>query len=311
VPRRLATSIPLLLLISLAVFALIHAAPGGPTAVFLSNPGVRPEDIERLRRALGLDRPLWLQYVQWLAAFVRGDWGFSMTDSRPVLTRVLERAPATLELTAAAMLIAIVVTIVLGTLAAIARDRWPDRAIRAASAAGLAIPAFWFGLVLQLVFAAWLGWLPSSGRVTPGDGGAIDRLQHVILPALVLAGLTAAAWTRYLRASAIESLAQRFVSGARARGVPERRILVRHVLRTALLPLVTVVLLDVALLVAGAVVTESVFAWPGLGTLFTEALARRDYSVLMAMVMLASLAVVIVNIVADAIYPWLDPRVAG
>jgi len=133
----------------------------------------------------------------------------------------------------------------------------------------------------------------------------------VILPALVLAGLTAAAWTRYLRASAIASLAQRFVSGARARGVPERRILVRHVLRTALLPLVTVVLLDLALLVAGAVVTESVFAWPGLGTLFTEALARRDYSVLMAMVMLASLAVVIVNFVADAIYPWLDPRVAG
>jgi peptide/nickel transport system permease protein len=309
--RRLATSIPLLLLISLVVFALIHAAPGGPTAVFLSNPGVRPEDIERLRRSLGLDRPWWVQYVQWLGAFLRGDWGYSMTDSRPVLTRVLERAPATIELAAAAMLLASLLTVTFGTLAALTRGRWLDRAVRAGSALGLALPAFWFGLVLQLVFAAWLGWLPSSGRVTPGDGGAIDRLQHLLLPALVLAGIHAAAWTRYLRASTIESLQQRFVSGARARGATESQILLRHVLRTALLPLITVVLLDAALLVAGAVVTESVFAWPGLGTLFTEALARRDYSILMAMVMLASVAVVGVNLLADLIYPRLDPRVAS
>ena len=132
----------------------------------------------------------------------------------------------------------------------------------------------------------------------------------MLLPAIVLAGVHAAAWTRYLRASTIDSLSQRFVSGARARGVPEPQILMRHVLRTALLPLVTVVLLDAAMLVAGAVVTESIFAWPGLGTLFTEALARRDYAVLMAMVMLASVAVVVVNLVADVVYPWLDPRVA-
>jgi peptide/nickel transport system permease protein len=309
--RRLATSVPLLLLISLVVFALIHAAPGGPTAVFLSNPGVRPEDIERLRRSLGLDQPLWLQYVQWLGAFLRGDWGYSMTDSRPVLTRVLERAPATIELAVASMLLASLLTVIFGTMAALTRGRVLDRVVRAGSAVGLALPAFWFGLVLQLVFAAWLGWLPSSGRVTPGDGGVTDRLQHLVLPALVLAGIHAAAWTRYLRASTIESLQQRFVSGARARGATEPQILVRHVLRTSLLPLVTVVLLDSALLVAGAVVTESVFAWPGLGTLFTEALARRDYSILMAMVMLASVAVVGVNLLADLIYPRLDPRVAS
>ena len=309
--RRFASSIPLLLLISLVVFALIHAAPGGPTAVFLSNPGVRPEDIERLRRSLGLDQPLWLQYAQWLGAFLRGDWGYSMTDSRPVLTRVLERAPATIELAVASMLLASLLTVIFGTIAALTRGRVLDRVVRAGSAVGLALPAFWFGLVLQLVFAAWLGWLPSSGRVTPGDGGVIDRLQHLLLPALVLAGIHAAAWTRYLRASTIESLQQRFVSGARARGATEPQILVRHVLRTSLLPLVTVVLLDSALLVAGAVVTESVFAWPGLGTLFTEALARRDYSILMAMVMLASVAVVGVNLLADLIYPRLDPRVAS
>jgi peptide/nickel transport system permease protein len=306
---RLLTALPLLFLISVIVFALIHAAPGGPTAVFLANPGVRPEDIARLRAALGLDRPLWVQYLSWLGAFVRGDWGYSMTDGRPVLERVLERAPATLELTGTALAVAAVLTVVLGTMAALTRERWPDRSVRIASAAGLAIPAFWFGLVLQLIFAASLGWLPSSGRVTPGDGSVVDRLQHVLLPAAVLAGIHAAAWTRYLRASAIDALGQPFVIGARARGVAEPGIVARHVLRTALVPVVTVALLDAALLMSGAVVTESVFAWPGLGTLFTEALARRDYSVLMAMVMLASAAVVAVNLAADLIHPWLDPRV--
>lgn len=309
--RRIALAVPLLLAISVVVFALIHAAPGGPTAVFLSNPGVRPEDIERLRHALGLDRPLWVQYLQWLGALARGDWGYSLTDSRPVLERVLERVPATLELVGSALGLAIIVSIALGSLAAVMRGRWPDLIIRSGAAVGLAIPAFWFGLVLQLLFAASLGWLPSSGRTTPGDGSLIDRAHHVLLPAVVLAGINAAAWTRYLRASMIEALGQPFVAAARARGVPEYRVLARHALRTALVPLVTVVLLDAALLVSGAVVTESVFAWPGLGTLFTEALARRDYAVLMAMVMLASAAVVTVNLAADLIYPWLDPRVTS
>jgi peptide/nickel transport system permease protein len=309
--RRLATAVPLLLVISGVVFALIHAAPGGPTAVFLSNPGVRPEDIERLQRALGLDQPLWVQYVRWLGAYLRGDWGYSMTDNRAVLDRVLERAPATFELAAASLAIALVFTFALATLATLTRRRWPDAAVQAASAAGLAIPAFWGGLLLQLVFAASLGWLPSSGRVTPGDGSLADRTQHLVLPALVLAGIHAAAWTRYLRASMIAGFDQPFVAAARARGVPERGIVVRHVLRTALLPLVTVVLLDAALLVSGAVVTESVFAWPGLGTLFTEALARRDYAVLMAMIMLASGAIVALNSIADLLYSWLDPRVAA
>jgi peptide/nickel transport system permease protein len=295
--------------VSIGVFSLIHAAPGGPTAVFLSNPGVRPEDIERLRRALGVDQPLWVQYLRWLAAFVRGDWGYSFSDNRPVIERVLERAPATLELVGASLGAAAIAALLFGMIAAATRGRWPDRLVSGAAAAGIAIPAFWFGLVLQLLFATTLGWLPSSGRVTIGDGGIIDRLLHLVLPATVLAGTHAAAWTRYLRASMIEVFGQPFVSAARARGVPERRILVRHVLRAALLPVLTVALLDAALLVSGAVVTESVFAWPGLGTLFTEALARRDYPVLMAMLMVASSAIVAVNVAADAIYAFLDPRV--
>jgi len=308
--QRIAQSGLLLLLVSIGVFALIHAAPGGPTAVFLSNPGVRPEDIERLRHALGVDQPLLVQYLRWLAAFVRGDWGYSFSDNRPVLERVLERAPATLELVGASLGAAAIAAVLFGSLAAATRGRWPDRLVGGAAAAGIAIPAFWFGLVLQLLFASTLGWLPSAGRATLGDGGIIDRLLHLLLPATVLAAIHAAAWTRYVRASMIEAFGQPFVSAARARGASEGRVLVRHVLRTALLPVVTVALLDAALLVSGAVVTESVFAWPGLGTLFTEALARRDYPVLMAMLMVASSAIVAVNVAADAMYALLDPRVS-
>lgn len=306
VARRVVAALPLLLIISVGVFGLIHLIPGGPLAVYLSSPGVRPEDLERLSRALGLDQPLWRQYLQWLAGFVRGDWGYSFSDGRPVFDRVAERLPATLELMGASLILALVLTLPLGVLPAVSR-RWSSLSV--ISFAGISLPVFWFGLVLQLVFAVGLGWLPSSGRTTPGDGGVIDRFTHVLLPATMLAAVHAAAWSRYLRASIGATLAQPFVQAARARGVPNRRVVLIHALRPALLPVLTIVLLDTALMVAGTVVTESVFAWPGLGSLFTEALARRDYTVLMAMLMLASTAVVLFNLLADVLYPALDPRV--
>jgi peptide/nickel transport system permease protein len=307
--RRSLQAVPLLLVISALVFLLLHAAPGGPLAIYLSNPNVRPEDIERLRRALGLDRPLWQQYWSWLVAFARGDWGYSFSDGRAVASRIAERVPATLELVGVGIAGALMLTLPAGVLSAARRGRWLDRLVSAVAMTGISLPAFWFGLLLQIVFTIALGWLPSSGRATPGGSDFVDRLQHLVMPATVLAVVQAASWSRYLRGAMIETLAQPFIAAARARGLSERRVLLRHALRNALGPVLAVVMVDAALLVSGAVVTESVFAWPGLGSLFTEALARRDYTVLMALLMLTSTAVVVLNVAADAAHAIVDPRV--
>lgn len=291
------------------VFALIHAVPGGPLAIYLENPNVRPEDIERLRRSLGLDRSLVEQYLVWLGGFVRGDWGFSYTDGRPVAARLLERIPATLELVGVSLLLAILASVPIAVWTAVRRRGWLDRLTSGVTLAAISLPAFWFALVLQLLFAVWLGWLPSSGRTSLLDRGFGDRLGHIILPATVLAALHGAAWVRYLRSSMGAALRQHFVLVARAKGVGERAVRYKHALRTALLPFVTVVMLDAAIVVSGAVVTESVFAWPGLGSLFYEALLRRDYTVLMAFLMLSSAAVIVLSAFADLLYRALDPRV--
>jgi peptide/nickel transport system permease protein len=304
--RRLAQTIALLLVVSVLVFALIHAAPGGPLSLYLDNPNVRPQDIERLRRQLGLDRPLAEQYLAWLWSFVRGDWGFSYADGRPVAERLLERVPATLALVATSTIVAVFLALATGIVGAVRRGF--DRVAVLGAVAGISLPVFWLGLVLQLVFANALGWLPSSGRSSFGDSGFVDSLMHLILPAIVLASAQAAGWSRYLRGSLAQALDMPFTSAARARGVGEGRIVLRHALRNALLPFLTVVCLDAAIVASGAVVTESVFAWPGVGGLFTEALAKRDYTVLMAFLMCGSAAVALLNLVADVAAHALDPR---
>jgi peptide/nickel transport system permease protein len=309
--RRFAHAVPLLFLISALVFVLIHAAPGGPLAIYLANPNVRPEDVERLRRALGLDRSLWQQYWSWLAAFVQGDWGYSFSDGRPVVSRVLERVPATIELVGVSLVCAIALTMPIGIWAGVRRGRWFDRVTTMTSMVGISLPGFWFGLLLQMIFAIGLGWLPSSGRTAPGADDLVSHLQHLLMPAAVLAFVLASGWSRYLRGSISETIHQPFIIAAAARGVPRTRVVLHHALRNALGPLIAIATVDAALLVSGAVVTESVFAWPGLGSLFTEALARRDYTVLMALLMLSSSAVVVFNVAADALHAALDPRVAA
>ena len=302
----MAQGVPLLLIISLIVFALIHAAPGGPLAIYLDNPNVRPQDIARLRKAMGLDRSLAQQYITWLWSFLRGDWGFSYADGRPVFDRLMERVPATLELVGVSSFLALLIALPTGILAAVHRTF--DRVSSVLAVAGISLPVFWFGLVLQLVFALWLGWLPTSGRSSFGGGGFADHLAHLALPAIVLSSVLAAAWSRYLRRGMQETLARPFIRAARSRGVPQWRLLLRHALPSALPPFVTVVLLDAAMMTSGAVVTESVFSWPGVGSLFTEALSKRDYTVLMAFLMAGSLAVVVLNLVTDLAVLALDPR---
>jgi peptide/nickel transport system permease protein len=306
VTRRVLQSVPLLLVVSALVFVLLHAVPGGPLAAYLENPNVRPEDIARLRAALGLDRPLWAQYLAWLAAFVRGDWGYSIADGRPVLARLVERIPATIQLVGASSVLALCIALPVGVLGAVHRAF--DRVTSIGAIAGISLPVFWFGLLLQLVFANRLGWLPSSGRSSFDGGGIADVASHLVLPMLVLAAVQAAAWSRYLRRAMREVLARPFIRAARARGVPERDVLLRHALPSAFAPFVTVVLLDSAMMASGAVVTESVFAWPGIGSLFIEALVRRDYPVLMAFLMVGAIAVMVLNLAADltvrAIHPW-------
>lgn len=306
VARRVLHAVPLLLLISLLLFGVLHLAPGGPLSTYLENPNVRPEDIERLRRAMGLDRPIGVQYVTWLLAFVRGDWGYSYADGRPVVERVLERIPATVELLGAAVSLALLAAVPAGVYGSMRRG--VDRVTNGAAIAGISLPVFWFGLLLQLIFAGALGWFPSSGRQSFDGGDLADRLAHLVLPATVLAFVLAAAWSRYLRRAMRETMGMPYLQIARARGLGEGRLIWRHAVPLALPTFVTVVLLDSAMLASGAVVTESVFAWPGIGSLFTESLAKRDYAVLMAFLMVGSVAVLVLNLVSDVLVLWLDPR---
>ena len=307
--RRALLAVPLLLVISLLLFAILHLVPGGPLSAYLENPNVRPEDIERLRKAMGLDRPLAVQYLSWLSAFVRGDWGYSYADGQPVMHRLSERIPATLELIGTAVLVALLSAIPAGVYAAV-KPR-VDRVTGFISVAGISLPVFWFGLSLQLVFAGLLGWLPSSGRTSFGDGGFGDKLTHLLLPATVLAAVLASAWMRYLRRTMQDTMAAPFIGVARSRGISERTLLWRHALLNAAPVFTTVVLLDASMLASGAVVTESVFAWPGVGSLFVDSLARRDYAVLMAFLMCGSALVVVLNLVADIVALSLDPRRRG
>jgi peptide/nickel transport system permease protein len=306
VARRLLQALPLLLVVSLLAFALLQAVPGGPLAAYLENPNVRPEDIARLRTAMGLDAPPAVQYLRWLGALARGDWGYSYVDGRPVLTRVLERVPATLELVAGSTVLALLLAVPAGVLAAV--HRGADRVVTLAATAWTAVPVFWLGLLLQLVFALQLGWFPSTGRQSFGATSLADRMAHLALPALALAAVQGAAWSRYLRRAMRDTLAQPFLRAGRVRGLSEPRLVLRHALPNAITPFVTVVLLDVAMLVSGAVVTESVFAWPGIGSLFTDSLARRDYPVLMALVLAGTVAVVVGNLLADVAVSRLDVR---
>lgn len=305
---RLVAALPLLLGISLVLFLVIHLAPGGPLDVYADNPSVTPAALARIAQAYGLDKPLPTQYGLWLKSMLLGDWGFSIRTGRPVVSEIVERLGPTLQLGAVAMTVAFFVSIALGVLAAVGEGRRIDRTVSVVTLVGLSIPVFWLGLVLQYLLSVRLGWLPSAGLESIGGSSVGDRLAHLVMPAAVLAFATSAGWTRYLRAGMIDALRQDYIRTAYAKGLSTRAVLLRHALPNAIVPAISIIALDLASLISGAVITEAVFAWPGVGSLFVESMDGRDYPVLMGVLMMGSAAVILANIVADLLQAALDPR---
>ncbi|MFT8244922.1 ABC transporter permease [Roseomonas sp. BN140053] len=307
--RRTLALVPLLFGISLVLFSVIHLAPGGPLDFYADNPGVTPEALAEMKAALGLDQPLPVQYLRWVSSFLQGHWGYSIRTSRPVLLEITERLPATLRLGGTALLVAFLVALPLGIISAVKRYSTLDYVLTVISFSGIALPVFWLGMMLQLVFAVTLRWLPSGGSETIGDGSFTDRLLYMVMPVSILAFATIAKWARYMRASMIEVMRQDYIRTARAKGQSPRGVVVRHALRNALLPFVTVVALDLVNIFTGTVITEAVFTWPGIGSLFIQSMNARDYPVLMGIMMIGSLTLVLGNLLADLAYSLIDPRI--
>lgn len=312
IARRLLQSIPLLLVISAICFTLMNLAPGGPLAHLESNPEISAEDIARKRALLGLDRPLPIQYGLWLKRMlIEQDFGESFQTKRPNLEMIAERIPATLELMLTAFALALSVGLVLGVCSAVWRATVGDYFATLFAFIGISIPVFWLGQMAQLVFGVKLHWLPITGRATPGMAPNFgDHLSHLVMPVCVLSLLYMASWSRYMRGSLVEVLSQDYIRTARAKGLAPLAVLLRHGVRNALIPVVTIVALQVPSLFMGAIITETIFAWPGMGNLFYEGILNGDYPLLMAILVISSTLIVVFNLIADVLYGLLDPRIA-
>ena len=328
--RRLASVLPTLAGVTLLSFAMIHLVPGDPIEVRSGEHGIAPERLAQLRHEYGLDRPLWRQFVAYEGEVVQGDLGRSLVSQEPVWSEFLTLFPATLELSACAMLLGVGLGIPLGVLAAVRRGSALDYGLMGAATTGVSLPIFWLGLMLILVFSVGLGWTPVSGEVSEvyyvpavtgvmlvdsllgGDPGSFASvLGHLVLPTVVLATLPLAVVARMTRSSMLEVLGDDFIRTARAKGLSPVRVVVVHGLRNALIPVVTVIGLTVGSLLGGAILTETVFSWPGIGRWLVEAIERRDYPVLQGGTLLVATLVVLVNLGVDLLYGVLDPRRRG
>jgi peptide/nickel transport system permease protein len=310
VTRRIIQALPLLLVITVISFAILKLAPGGPLGAYEANPNVTAEDIERLKKAFGLDQPLHVQYLTWLTQFVQGDWGYSYAYHRPVLELILERLPNTIYLMATVYIVVLVVSIPVGVLTAVRQYSWFDHVVTGSTFAFLSTPTFWLGLLLLLFFGLQLRLFPLGGIQTPGrDFDLVDRLHHLVLPVATLALVQVGQYTRYLRASMLDALNQEFMRTARAKGLAERLVVGRHALKNAAIPLVTVAALDLPNLFVGALVTEQIFGWPGMGRLFWDAATRYDYPILMGVLTVSAGLIIFANLIADVLYGVLDPRI--
>ena len=315
--RRTLQAIPLLLAISVILYGLLYNMPGGPLAPYLQNPHITAADITRLKHNLGMDQPVPIQYVKWLGHVLTGDMGYSTSNSEPVFQALLERLGATLELMGASLLISISIGIGAGILSAVYRYSALDYFITTGAFFGQAMPVFWFALMMQLAFSVHgvplpFGYeiqLPSAGIASSDTFDFSDRLVHLILPATVLSLLGIASFSRFMRSSLLEVLGTDYMRTAAAKGLSFPTILFKHGFKNALIPVVTVIALSLPGLIAGAIFTETIFAWPGMGRLFITALNQSDLALLMGYLLLVAFLVVFSNLLADVVYAWLDPRV--
>ncbi len=320
--RRLLQTVVVLFGVLLMTFTLVHLIPGDPALVILGTDST-PEELERLRHLLELDQPLAIQFVNYIGRVVRGEFGDSIFQHEPVMKLILERLPATIELTLAALLIATVVGVIAGIISATRPYSFFDAASSVIALAGVAMPVFWLGMLAILLFALTLNWLPSFGRgegifpatwqfIWSGNSAPLeDAVRHLILPALVLGAFSTAIIARLVRSSMLEVLNLDYVRTARAKGLRERSVIFRHALRNALIPVVTVLGLQMGVLLGGAVIAETIFAWPGIGRLLIGAINQRDYPLVQALVFVIAFLVCLVNLAVDLLYVWLNPRVGA
>ncbi|HEX2915532.1 MAG TPA: ABC transporter permease [Chloroflexia bacterium] len=324
--RRLLISIPVLVGISFLIFMLMQLAPGGPLAAFGNNPRMTADQKAAIAKAWGLDKPALEQYVDWFFAMIRGNWGYSFTTRRPVTDMIIERLPATLLLMLVAYSVQQLIALPLGMWSALRRYSFSDKFFTVLTYIGFSMPTFWLGLILIYFFSANLRWFPTGGITDAREptffkpdywqwwgtnpGQALGSLVgHLILPMVTLIVVGTAADSRFMRSSMLETINQDYIRTARAKGLSEGQVVRKHALRPALLPVITNIALTLPGLIGGAVVTETIFSWPGMGRLFIEAIDRADYPIMMGIVFIISILIVIFNLVADVLYAVIDPRI--
>lgn len=307
--RRIAQLVPVLLVLSVAVFGFVEALPGSIIDTMIGTEG--GDDAETraiLAKEYGLDRPVHERYAKWLGRVVQGDFGKSLVTRRPISLELMSRIPATVYLATVGIMLSILIAVPLGTFAAVKRNTPVDYTAQVTSLAGISIPEFWFAILCVLLFSLYLGWLPSSGYVSPFED-FWGSLQFLILPAAAIGFRQAAFTTRLTRSSMLDELGKEYVDTARAMGLPERRVIFRYTLRNAMIPTITISGLQLANLLGGTVVLESIFAWPGIGRAIFEAILQRDYPLIQAGVMVLGVIVVVMNLLVDLTYRLLNPRV--
>jgi peptide/nickel transport system permease protein len=314
--RRVIAAVPVVIGVTTVTFLLMKVTAGNYVPGLDLNPDLRPEDVAKIRHELGVDQPLYVQYVQWMTGiFLHGDFGRSLRDGTPVIQHILIRLPASLELTGTAIVIGVGLAIPIGVMSALRRGSRLDNLLTGVSVAGFAVPQFWLGLMAILLFSVtfkgWgLPWLPSGGQQsTIGGGDPMDLVAHLLLPATVLSFAYLSIWSRFVRSSTLEVLSQDYMRTARAKGMTERRAVYVHALRNSIVPLVTLVGLELPGVLAGGLVVETVFSWPGVGLLTYESAKSYDFTMVMGATTFVALAVVLGNLIADLLYAMLDPRI--